>query len=126
MGTLTMQISMAASSGTINLPLGQGTEPAYKQYNVKENRNLKSELAQKLNNETLWHMNTHLHPNVRPNQRFQSWPPEIVSIVYGPYWCKVNHIGPWGWVQLNIWDKASCKSSFQVSEVETFKYYRLL
>ena len=40
-----------------NLSPGQGSKPAYKQCNIKKNHNLKSESAQKLYYENVWHIN---------------------------------------------------------------------
>ena len=33
-----------------------------------------------------------MYPNLRPNQWFQSWPPEIMSIADGPYWQQIRTV----------------------------------
>ena len=98
--------SLADKSGSINLSLGQGTEPAFRPWKIKENHIITSELASKLYDKNIWHVTKaiicqsfihitifvvvvlvkyHLYPNLGPNQWFQVWPPELVSIADGPY-----------------------------------------
>ena len=104
---------LVIKSGTINSSPGQATEPDFKQEKIKENHNISSRLPPNLYDENIWHINitrsiifqfsihiasfvdvilvkfyfsqAHLYPILRPNQSFQRWPPDIVSIFNGPY-----------------------------------------
>ena len=50
-------LSLVVKLGTISLLPGQGTNPSYKQCNIKETHHLKSILAKDLHDENVWHQN---------------------------------------------------------------------
>ena len=74
-------------SGTINFSLGQGT--GFRHGNIKKINHtsvfihLKQHCCHSSN--ILLFYKPHLYPTLWSNQWFQSWPPEMVSDVDGPY-----------------------------------------